>query len=158
MLAEVAALYARHEDEFRAITEPKPGVATALHELNASGTVQTLVTGNIESVARRKVAAAGLDTHLQLGLGGYGSDHTVRAELVRISRRRLADSGVAAAPERTWVIGDTHRDFECARAAGVRCILVATGSQPYAELAALGADATFSDLTDVSRLMDIITP
>ena len=157
LLSEVELAYAQLEHEFRPLTTAKPGVADALDLLAEAGTVQTLVTGNLQSVARRKVAAAGLDRHLRFELGGYGSDHRVRAELVRLSRARLADSGHPAPAERTWVIGDTPRDLQCAREAGVRCVLVATGTHPVDDLRALSADAVFSDLSDPAPLVTLIT-
>ena len=153
LLAEVERAWAAREHEFREITEVKPGIARALGDLAALGTVQTLVTGNLESVARRKIAIAGLGNELRMELGGYGSDHPIRHELVRLSCRRISDAGHTVALEDTWVVGDTHRDLACARAAGVRCILVATGMQPYEELAALDADAVFADLSDVAAFV-----
>ena len=38
-------------------------------------------------------------------------------------------------------------------AGGVRCLLVATGSHPYDELAALGADAVLPDLREALRVL-----
>ena len=43
------------------------------------------------------------------------------------------------------------------RVVGVRCVLVATGTNPYEKLAALDADAVFEDLTDLGRLLDVIS-
>ena len=157
VLDEVAAYYASHEQEFRAITEIKPGIVTALQRLADLAVTQTLVTGNLQSVARLKVTAADLHHHLQIDHGGYGSDHEIRAELVRISCTRLAGAGLGAAPERTWVVGDTPRDLQAAREAGVRCILVATGNWAFADLAGLGADAVFEDFSDVERLLDLVS-
>jgi phosphoglycolate phosphatase-like HAD superfamily hydrolase len=157
LLTEVALAYAALEHEFRPLTVAKPGVADALDQLAALGAVQTLVTGNLEAVARRKVAAVGLDRHLRLELGGYGSDHRVRAELVRLAQARLAAAGHAAPAERTWVIGDTPRDLQCAREAGVRCVLVATGTHPVDSLRDLGADAVFADLADPAPLLELIS-
>ena len=111
-------------------------------ELDRHGVVQGMVTGNLEPVARRKVRAAGLGAPLRFDVGGYGSDHIERAELVAIAMRRAADAGLGVDPERVWIIGDTRRDLACARANGVRCALVATGTTPFETLAALGADIT----------------
>ena len=156
LLAEVELAYELLEHEFRPMTVAKPGVAAALDRLAAEKTVQTLVTGNLQSVARRKVAAVGLDTHIRFELGGYGSDHRLRSELVRTSRSRLADNGHTIALENTWVVGDTPRDLQCARDTGVRCVLVATGSHTYDELAALDADAVFVDLADTEAFLELV--
>jgi phosphoglycolate phosphatase-like HAD superfamily hydrolase len=132
-------------------------VLDALAGLTELGAVQTVVTGNIEPVARMKMAAARVADKLSLDVGGYGSDHRVRSELVHTASRRIAATFEPVAPHRTWVVGDTPRDLECARAAGVRCVLVATGTNQYDKLAALGADAVFADLTDLAQLLDVIS-
>lgn len=157
LLAEVATYYTTIGDELRSVTLAKPGAAAALDAFASMQVAQTIVTGNIEPVARHKVAAAGLDQHLRFELGGYGSDHSVRAELVHLSRRRLADSGATVGPQHTWVIGDTPRDLACARDAGVRCALVATGTYPFEALEHLGADGVFADLTELDRLLTLVS-
>ena len=156
MLIEVAAIYLANELEYAQRTQALPGVLEALCAFNQLGVVQTVVTGNIEPIARMKMAAAKVDEHLRLDVGGYGSDHRVRAQLVHTSARRIADAIGRVEPHRVWVVGDTPRDLECARAAGVRCLLVATGTNSYDRLAALGADAVFADLRDLDRLLAVI--
>ncbi|MCU1397319.1 MAG: family hydrolase [Acidimicrobiales bacterium] len=156
LLAEVEAAYALLEHEFRPLTVAKPGVADALDRLHHHGTVQTIVSGNLQSVARRKVVAVGLDTHIRFELGGYGSDHPLRSELVRTSINRIAAGGHVVDLDRVWVVGDTPRDLQCARDTGVRCALVATGTHTFAELLALGADATFTDLADTEAFIDLV--
>jgi phosphoglycolate phosphatase-like HAD superfamily hydrolase len=99
----------------------------------------SLVTGNLEPVARLKLARAGLGGYFEPGQGGFASDHASRAELPAIARRRAGDWP----RERAVVIGDTPRDIACARADGVRVAAVATG--PYAIEALAGADAVFDD-------------
>jgi phosphoglycolate phosphatase-like HAD superfamily hydrolase len=101
----------------------------------------SLVTGNLEPVAHRKLAAAGIGRHFPAGQGGFGSDAEDRAELPGIARARAA---VPPWPrERTVVIGDTPRDIACARADRVRVAAVATG--PFAVEALADADAVVDD-------------
>jgi phosphoglycolate phosphatase-like HAD superfamily hydrolase len=99
----------------------------------------SLVTGNLEPVARLKLARAGLGGYFAPGQGGFASDHASRAELPAIARRRAGDWP----RERAVVIGDTPRDIACARADGVRVAAVATG--PYAIEALADADAVVDD-------------
>jgi len=99
----------------------------------------SLVTGNLEPVARIKLARAGLGDYFPPGQGGFGSDHASRAELPPIARARAGDWP----RERTVVIGDTPRDIACARADGVRVAAVATG--PFAIEALADADAVVDD-------------
>jgi phosphoglycolate phosphatase-like HAD superfamily hydrolase len=101
----------------------------------------SLVTGNLEAVARLKLARAGIGHHFAAAQGGFGSDHHVRAELPPIARARAADPPWPR--ERTVVIGDTPRDIACARADGVRVAAVATG--PFAIEALADADAVAAD-------------
>jgi phosphoglycolate phosphatase len=114
-----------------------PGVVEALAALAREPQRYrlALVTGNLEPVARRKLANAGIGHYFEAGQGGFGSDAERRAELPAVARARAGDW----ARERTVVIGDTPRDIACARADGVRVIGVATG--PYAAEARAAADA-----------------
>jgi phosphoglycolate phosphatase-like HAD superfamily hydrolase len=115
------------------------------------------VTGNVLPAATAKVTAAGVRHHLRMELGGYGSDeHEVRADLVRLAIERAMTAGHAVDPDRVWVIGDTPRDLECARAAGVRCALVGTGTHGLDQLRGLGADLTLADLADAEPLIDAL--
>ncbi len=50
------------------------------------------------------------------------------------------------------VIGDTPHDVKGAHDAGARAVGVATGASSAEELAAAGADAVLSDLTDIGAL------
>jgi phosphoglycolate phosphatase-like HAD superfamily hydrolase len=118
----------------------------------------TLLTGNIAPNALVKVAAFGLDRWLDLSLGAYGSDEADRNLLVPVALRRVAAARhVKLAPEDAWVIGDTPRDLECARVAGSRCLLVATGRYRLGELAALGPDAVLEDLSDAPGVVKLLT-
>jgi phosphoglycolate phosphatase-like HAD superfamily hydrolase len=99
----------------------------------------SLVTGNIEPVARLKLERAGLGGWFDAGQGGFGSDHDSRAKLPAIARGRAG----GWSRERTVVIGDTPRDIACARADQVRVVAVATGPFAVEELA--DADAVVDD-------------
>jgi phosphoglycolate phosphatase len=151
-----ALLFAYEElhEELRAAVQVLPGVAAALGALTGVGAVQTVVTGNLRPVAAAKLGAAGLDGHLRGDLGGYGSDHAERAQLVRLALERV--SSAHPDPGEVWVIGDTPRDLACARANGAHCVLVATGTYPVDQLRNLDADAVLTDLSDPSQLLAVI--
>lgn len=135
------------------------GVAEVLAELSRDDRVlSTLVTGNIVANARLKVAAWGLDPWFDMDVGAYGSDHADRDELVPLALARVRDAyGVELGAHDAWVIGDTPRDLQCARAAGARCLLVGTGRYTARDLAALGADAVLEDLSDTVEVVEILT-
>ena len=107
------------------------GVTALLADLAArDGVILSLVTGNLEPIARMKLERAGIGRYFARGHGGFGSDHEDRTELPGIARSRAGNGPGRPYPrEETVVIGDTPLDIACAHADGVRCIAVATG--PY---------------------------
>jgi phosphoglycolate phosphatase-like HAD superfamily hydrolase len=119
-----------------------PGVFELLEELAARPDEfrLSLVTGNLEPVARIKLARAGVGHYFEAG-GGFGSDHEDRGRLPAIARGRASNPPWPR--ERTVVIGDTPRDIACARVDEVRVAAVATG--PYAIEALADADAVVDD-------------
>ena len=135
------------------------GAAEVLEALaGRDGVVQSVLTGNLAGNAVVKLRAFGLDRWLDLDVGAYGSDHADREELVPIAiAKATARHGGPFTAEETWVIGDTPRDLACARAAGARCALVATGGFPRDELEGLGADALLDDLTDTAAVVALLT-
>lgn len=119
-----------------------PGMVELLAELDGrDGLRLALLTGNFEPIARLKMDRAGLGRHFERGQGAFGSDHEDRAELPPVARARAGDNSRAHPRGRTLVIGDTPNDIACARADGVRCLAVATGPFPAAELEAADAVA-----------------
>jgi phosphoglycolate phosphatase-like HAD superfamily hydrolase len=116
-----------------------PGIFNLLPKLASrpGDFVLSLVTGNLEAIARLKLDRAGVGGYFLDGQGAFGSDSEDRNELVPIARSRAA---LPAWPrERTVVIGDTPRDIACARADGVRVVAVGTG--PFGVEALADADA-----------------
>jgi phosphoglycolate phosphatase-like HAD superfamily hydrolase len=143
----------RHEFETHGAL--MPGVRAVLERLGAEPTVvQTLVTGNVPQVAAVKVAAFGLADAFDAEVGGYGTDDTVRATLVRRSLERAeAKYGERFAPV---VIGDTVHDIAGALANGAMAVGVATGSTKMADLVLAGAHAVLPDLSDVDATVRIL--
>jgi len=151
--------YAALDADLLATVKVMPGVVAALDALALPGAVQTVVTGNIEVVARQKLAAARLVERLRLEWGAYGSDeHTDRAALVELAITRVAAGGATVDRERVWVIGDTPRDLVAARAAGVRCLLVGTGAHAYDDLAGSDADLVLPDLAELALVVEALAP
>jgi phosphoglycolate phosphatase len=132
-----------------------PGVRDVLARLRADPqVVQTLVTGNVPEVAAAKVAAFDLAAEFDTEVGGYGTDDSVRATLVRRSLERAeAKYGEAFHPV---VIGDTVHDIAAALANGALAVGVATGSTSMAELVLAGAHAVLPDLSDVESVVRIL--
>lgn len=135
-----------------------PGVAELLARLHGDpGVLQSVLTGNVAANAVVKLAAFGLDRWLELDVGAYGSDAVDRRELVPIAIDKVARRhGRRFEPAETWIVGDTPRDLECARAGGARCLLVGTGRFAVDELTGLGADAVLADLGDVDTVVSLL--
>lgn len=135
-----------------------PGITEILPALATDDEVtQTVLTGNIAPNAAIKLAAFGLDRWLDLEVGAFGSDHADRTELVPIARQRVSDRRDRRfAPGDVWVVGDSANDLACARAAGARCLLVATGRSTFEELSALRPDALRHNLGEVDEVIDIL--
>ena len=134
-----------------------PGAHEAILALSGRPVVQSVVTGNIRSIARTKLRAFGLAEKLDLEVGGFGDDGSDRATLVRLARERVEEKYHASFPgKRTFVIGDTPHDIRGAHDAGVFAVGVATGNSSFEELAACGADLVLADLTDIEALCDAV--
>ena len=133
-----------------------PGVRAVLDRLGRDpNVVQTLVTGNVPEVAAAKVAAFGLSHAFDAEVGGYGTDDSARATLVRRCRERAETKyGETFQPV---VIGDTVHDVTAALANNAVAIGVATGATTIAELTRAGAHTVLVDLSDVDRAVSILT-
>jgi phosphoglycolate phosphatase-like HAD superfamily hydrolase len=130
-----------------------PGVPELLERLaQRTDVALSLVTGNLEPIARLKLARAGLGAFFARGQGGFGSDDEDRAALPAIARERAGTKGNPYPRERTWVIGDTPRDIACARADDVGVLCVATGPYPATDL--LEADAVAASMVELGALLD----
>lgn len=123
-----------------------PATVETLEELERGHTL-ALLTGNPEPVARARMERLGLDRFFPPGAGAFGCEAEERAELIGLARER---SGSSAAE--TVLVGDTPRDVEGARAAGIRAVAVTTGEYGPAELAA--ADAVIASLAELREALD----
>jgi phosphoglycolate phosphatase-like HAD superfamily hydrolase len=157
LIAETERLVAAGQDRIRTNGRILSGVRELLAALAADpGTVQTLLTGNTAANAASKLGAFGLAEQLNLDLGAYGSDDADRNLLVGVALARIEARHGPVDRRRVWVIGDTPLDAACARAGGVRCLLVASGFAPRAALEAAGADHVVDDLTDTNAVLTLL--
>jgi phosphoglycolate phosphatase len=135
-----------------------PGSAEALAALALRrDVVQSLVTGNLVEVARYKLAAFGLDTHLDFDIGGYGTVSEFRPDLVTEAMRlATAKHGTEFVPEAVVVIGDTPHDVEAALHHGAVAVGVATGRNSADELRDAGAHVVLKDLSDTDAVLSAV--
>ena len=152
--AELAASAAR----FKRVGRVLPGVEEVLDRLHAHSSVsQSVLPGNTAANASVKLETFGLARWLDLEIGAFGSDRPDRDDLVPVAlerARRLRRRTFS--PAEVWVVGDTRRDLACARAAGVRCLLVGTGRVPMSELRPAGADHVLDDLSDTEEVCALL--
>ena len=160
-VTELLALYLSHlerdlERHGRRSTV-MPGIPALLDALEADDSVVLgLLTGNVATGARLKLAAAGIDPE-RFRVGAFGSDHHTRSELPPVAARR-AEPHFGRIPNgrEVVIIGDTPADVSCGECIGARTIAVATGGYTVAELEAAGADRVFADFSDVERAREAI--
>lgn len=146
-------------DRLRTLNRALPGAARAVAALAGAGVVQSVVTGNIRSIAVVKLEVFGLSAGLDLHVGGYGDDGADRAVLVALARERAAARyGREFSTAGVVVLGDTPHDVRGALHAGARAVGVATGASGVDELAAAGAHAVLHDLTDPVAVRAAVLP
>lgn len=156
-LVEVELLI--HADQITADAALCVGARETIEELSEiPGVFQTVLTGNVPTSARLKLAAFDLADLLDLDAGTYGRAHAGRPALLPIAWQTQIDRyGRTFSPGETWIVGDTPNDFECARAGGAHCLLVGTGRFTVDELEGTGADAVLPDLTNTKLAVEILT-
>jgi phosphoglycolate phosphatase-like HAD superfamily hydrolase len=144
-------------DDFLARCRVLDGVVPALERLAAAEVIQSVLTGNLQPIARIKLDLMELTRFLDLDVGAYGSDHHRRSELVPIAAARVAERyGRLFAGADVVVIGDTPHDIDCGRAAGARTVAVATGPFSAEALRAHGADVVLENLADTDAAIEAI--
>ena len=142
----------------RGQVRPMAGASSAIAALASPGIRQSVLTGNVRSLAALKLGRAGLGDHLDLDVGAYGDTHEVRAELVAVARSAASRVyGADFSGSSTVLVGDTPLDVEAALATGARAVAVATGTYSAAELTAAGAHVVLPDLTDTARVLTAVT-
>ncbi len=130
-----------------------PGIVTLLEALQArEDCVLGLLTGNIEKGAQLKLSHYGVWDFFEFG--AYADDHTDRNKLGPVAHARAVEKhGTSFDAKDVFVIGDTPKDIDCARAAGFVAVAIATGKYSRGELAAHRPDHLFDDLADTAGVL-----
>jgi phosphoglycolate phosphatase len=157
--AELATALQTRRDDLKTQGQLLPGAAEAMAAVaKLDGAVQTVLTGNGKPNAVLKLRAFGLDAYVDFDIGGYGTDAYPKGTLLAVARQRAADKyGVTFGEQATVYIADSPRDVDAARIGGARSLAVASGRASPAELREAGADAVLPDLTDTTRVINLIT-
>jgi phosphoglycolate phosphatase len=121
-----------------------PGAERTLVALGEAGVLLGLVSGAMEGAARTKLIPANLNRFFIFG--AYGSDSPDRPQLTRLAIEKAAKLHRRLTPAQVFVVGDTPRDLEAAKAAGAVSVGVATGRYSVDELEAAGGDHVLESL------------
>lgn len=151
--ANLCASYGQHVARGETTVRALPGALQLLQALSLRDDLSaSVVTGNFEASAMVKLAAAGLDDYVTRG--AYASDSDHRPDLPALAKRRWEEWTEREIPaERCVIVGDTPKDLECARANGMKCLLVGTGRYPVEELEYSRPDACLADLADTAAVL-----
>ena len=108
-----------------------------------------LLTGNIRLGAEIKLRH--FDLWDVFEIGAFGDDHEDRDRIAAMAQQRGSRIlGTDLTGNEVLVIGDTPLDIRCARAIGARCLAVATGGHPLAELELHRPDRAVKDLHEIT--------
>ncbi|MDL1956142.1 MAG: HAD hydrolase-like protein [Candidatus Desulfofervidus auxilii] len=129
-----------------------PGVKKLLEILIKNNTALGIVTGNLESIAWKKLKKANIDFYFSIG--AFGSDLKQRADLVKLAIKR-AKKHFNQSFDFIYLIGDTPRDVAAGKKVGINTIAVATGNCPKEVLKETEADLVVENLLE-NKLLEYL--
>jgi phosphoglycolate phosphatase len=130
------------------------GVIDLITKLDQNGFLLGLVTGNLEKIAQAKLKKIGINHFFKVG--GFGSDHINRTNLVKIAIKRAQKHFGFDCNNRIFHFGDAPQDMRAAWEAGVIPIGVTTGIFSADELESAGAYKVFPNLKDTDDIIQLI--
>lgn len=135
--------------------KPIDRVKELLEELKKKGYVLGLVTGNLEKLASLKLRKLGLLGFFKVG--GFGESSENREELIQKAIYRAEEKyGSKFQKKYVLIIGDTPKDIEAAKKAGVKAIAFSTGPFQLKELKRHNPDYLFKDFSDKESIIKAI--
>ncbi len=132
-----------------------PGVEKLIKELIKEGDTIGLLTGNTPGKAKAKLKSCGLWKYFAIGAFGEILDRSKLVDLAIKDAKKK--KGVSFSKKDIFLIGDTIRDIQCAKKAGVRIISVATGKESLDVLRKEKPDYIFKDFSEISKIMEVIS-
>ena len=153
-ISVMSEMYDKFADKYR--VEALDGVKDLLDELKRRGILMGLITGNSESISRKKLKRAGLDGYFEIG--GFDEDGAKRSDLLRAAIRKAEAKHGAFVNGNILVFGDTPYDIYAGKEVGTKTVGVATNSYSEKQLRDVGADFVFKDLRDTKSVLDTVLP
>ena len=138
-----------------------PGIDHLVKQLDGRAKKQSdvamgVLTGNSRRATELKLTLSGLGTE-RFTVIICAEDGRHRDELPAVAIRQFnQQAGVEVDPARTFIVGDTPRDIQCAQANGCQSIAVATGRYDEDQLRQAGGRWVFADLSDTDAVMSLI--
>lgn len=127
-----------------------PYIDEAIRYFDSLGSYIGLLTGNYPETAYAKLSAAHIDYSFRFGV--FGEFDKNRNNLPEIALKQVQKNlNIEPEPDKFIIIGDTPRDIECARAAGMKSVAVATGRFTPEELLKENPDLLLNDLSGPER-------
>jgi len=131
------------------------GVEDLLKELSKHDDIIIgLVTGNLEIIAFTKMKHFNIREYFVLG--GFGHISDVRSELIHDAIHQAEEKFGKIDKKNVFIIGDTPRDTQAAKDAGVKIISVATGRHTIEDNRKSYPDYAFDNLRDTKRILEVI--
>jgi len=159
LLEQVAAATFQRADVMRVAGTALSGAADCMAAL-ATGVPrvrQSVLTGNVRSVAASKLALFKLTAHLDLEIGVYGDDVLNRSDLVSLVWERASIiHGAEYRRTNTVIIADAILDVVTATKMGTAVVAVATGKASSHELFEAGAATVLTTLSDPDALVEAV--
>jgi phosphoglycolate phosphatase len=158
MFAELIRLADEARPDMSTLGRALPGAAEVLAALSQeTRVVQSLVTGNLPELAGYKLAPFGLDQHVDLTIGGYGSISADRHDLVSNAITQAGSKhGLAFEPTSVVVIGDSPLDMKAGAHHGTVTVGVTTGRHDAAQLQEAGASRVLPGLADTPAVLEAL--
>ncbi|MBB6118739.1 HAD family hydrolase [Nocardiopsis algeriensis] len=149
-LSELETAFAARGDELLSKGRAMPGAQASLAAVaSLPDTVQTVVSGSTRATATTKLAAFGLDSYLDLEIGGYGSVNYPKSTLIQSIRLHAkGEGGGMYTEEETVLFTDNAPDVRAALIGGAVPVGVLNGPATEGQLRDAGVRTVLPDLTD----------
>lgn len=127
-----------------------PNIEEALEFFFEGDFICGLLTGNYAEAANIKLQAA--DIHHDFSFGAFGEFEKDRNKLPQLALKEVQERyNFTPNTERFLIIGDTPRDVQCAKNAGMKCVAVTTGYYGEDELAEHKPDLIIDSLANPQK-------
>lgn len=134
----------------------QPHIDQAISFFDEMGSYIGLLTGNYPPAASAKLKVA--DIHYDFSFGAFGEFDTDRNQLPMIAIETVRKNlGIEPDPSKFVIIGDTPRDIECAKYAGMKSVAVTTGKFSREELSSNAPDLVLENLANPERWFKELT-